>query len=139
MKSTCLSQNAAGRWVVDALKDWAARHRGGAAAEVGYRRCTNFARYMLRQGFDNTAPGEPTDASMDVDAAVAFLRARNAQGAFEAEVLEAIYLYGARQRDLAETHHTTETRIRNAKLVGETAVETYLVLRCGRGAKDWQI
>lgn len=116
-------------WVQEALKDWGRRHRGKPGDEIGYARQTNFARDMLQQGFDRREPAPATDDSCEVDAALGYLGTRGRQGRIEANVLRAVYLFRLPRKKIAQRLHLSETEVRNSRMMGERAVEMYLVMR----------
>lgn len=116
-------------WVQESLKDWGRRHRGKPGDEIGYARKANFARFMMEQGFERSEPAPPTDDSCAVDEALGYLGTRGRQGRIEANVLRAVYLFRLPRKKIAQRLHLSETEVRNARMMGERAVEMYLVMR----------
>lgn len=120
-------------WVQNALRDWGRRHVGRVGEEIGYARKTNFAR-LIRDRFNTEDAKDESlpvsSDSMDVDAAVAYLTTRGRQGRIEAAVLTGTYLMKLPRNKVAQRLHLSETEVRNARMMGERAVEMYLVIRC---------
>ncbi|WKT59124.1 hypothetical protein Q2E61_09305 [Microbulbifer thermotolerans] len=124
-------------WIQEALRDWGRRHRGEPGAELGHRRQTNFAHH-IRDRFDTDDACDPalpvSDLSMEVDQAVAFLRARSAE---EGRVLEMVYLQRLPVRKACAVLGVNNNQLTNLRSTAERTVEMYLTMRCNRSAADF--
>lgn len=127
-------------WVQDALRDWGRRHRGEPGAEIGHKRQANFA-HGIRNRFTTEDAPEPSmpvsDLSMQVDAAVAFLRTRGEQGEYEACLLELIYLRRLSQVKAAQIVGVSRASLQSDLATGERTIELFLTLRCRLSADDF--
>lgn len=127
-------------WVQDALRDWGRRHRGEPGAEIGHKRQTNFA-HGIRNRFTTEDAAEPalpvSDRSMQVDAAVGFLRTRGDQGEYEAGLLELIYLRRLSQVKTAQYLGVSRSSLQASLSTAERTVELFLTLRCRLSAEDF--
>lgn len=128
------------RWVQDALRDWGRRHRGEPGVEIGHKRQTNFA-HGIRNRFTTEDAPEPSlpvsDRSMQVDAAVAFLRTRGEQGEYEAGLLELIYLRRLSQAKAARTLGVSKSSLQLSLSTAERTVELCLTMRFGLSPDDF--